>query len=446
VFGKREPFGWIVCGSAALMVSAAATQAAFVPLQNATATSHQTNFAGISTTIDGVIANSNDGIAFQSGDGLNFGNNILVWETQSDLTGPGVLTVDLHQVFNLNQFTLQRFRLSVTSADRSSFADGNPSDGSQTPFGNTGADGLWTVLEPTSLSGTNGATFTEVGGGVIEVGGSPNQSVYTITADSPLSTITGMRLEVMSAGNNGQVGFVGNAVLSEVELDFVSGGTLADNPLSGVTLTNPTATFAQATGQVSEANNSLEYGSNQQPDNFDGWAVNGNQNSDNAAVFQTDAPLSTDQVVIEVNHTASLGNFALRRFRLSYTTDANPTAGGGNTWVTIDPTSARTARDNSTATEQGDQSVLITRGLGGNNLTDSYQVVADLGSIVTGITGFRIETLEDTDSGQWSFSGDNNFILNEFNVFATTVIPEPGAAALAFTGLLCVLPVRRRRL
>ena len=87
--------------------------------------------------------------------------------------------------------TLGRFRISVTTDDRASFADGLVSGGDVTAN--------WTVLDPTTAVSANGATLNELGDySILASGASPVADTYTVTADTALTGITGFRAEAIS--------------------------------------------------------------------------------------------------------------------------------------------------------------------------------------------------------------------------------------------------------
>jgi hypothetical protein len=141
------------------------------------------------------------------------------------------------------------------------------------------------------------------------------------------------------------------------------------------------------------------------------------------------------------------GNHLLGRFRISLTTDDRSTfadglATGGDVtadWAVLDPISA-TTDGASTLSILPDGSILAS---GSGAEFETYSVTAT--TPLTGITGFRLEVLEDaslTSNGPGR-SVDGNFVLREFTVEATA-IPEPTTAGLlGAAGLLALL--RRRR-
>jgi len=86
---------------------------------------------------------------------------------------------------------LGRFRLSVTTDDRNTLYDGLAARGEGTVN--------WTVLEPLSLYSSNGEILTKLPDHSIIVSGPlQNTDVFTITAATTLTGITGIRLEALT--------------------------------------------------------------------------------------------------------------------------------------------------------------------------------------------------------------------------------------------------------
>jgi hypothetical protein len=237
-------FGW-------LGVSATA-EAENVPLQQPTATFSQATAFGPSRAIND---NPSDGWAIchcNLADPV-YGNILAetaVFETVTDLGFEP--STSLTFTFDSNwgpdddgPFLIGRFRLSVTTDDRSEFADGldgryNGITMEQIP-GDVTAN--WTVLNPTGASATEGVTLTELSDNSIlasdfeDLPAGPPYfwSTYTVTAQTALQNITGFRLEVMEdpslpAGGDGGGGpgthSEGNFVLTNFTIDAVEGPPL----------------------------------------------------------------------------------------------------------------------------------------------------------------------------------------------------------------------------
>lgn len=188
-----------------------------VTLQNATATFSQSAFP-VGQLIDGITSGAN-GWAINPNEGVP---QTTVWETDPLTTvgGPEGTALMLTLIQNHGgNHTLGRFRLSVTTASRTVFADGNT--GVSTP-GDVGAPEIWTPLKPSSVSDANGQTetFTINPDNSISVSGdSPATATYIVTATTTLTGITGIRLEALKSEDNGPgraaTATGGNFVLSE---------------------------------------------------------------------------------------------------------------------------------------------------------------------------------------------------------------------------------------
>ncbi|MBL8218134.1 MAG: hypothetical protein JNL62_02835 [Bryobacterales bacterium] len=188
-------------------------------LQNATASFSQTvgdNFFA-SKMIDGTFGGGlGQGWAIFNGSGALA--QTAVFETVADtgFAGGTQLTFTLSHLYDSGQHTVGRFRISVTTDARTGFADGLQSGGD--------VSAAWTVLMPTSVSGTNGPTLTILGdGSVLASGTNPANSVYTVAASTALTGITGVRVEVLEdaslpGSGPGRQPANGNFVLTEFEM------------------------------------------------------------------------------------------------------------------------------------------------------------------------------------------------------------------------------------
>ncbi|HWW00076.1 MAG TPA: S8 family serine peptidase [Candidatus Acidoferrum sp.] len=192
--------------------------ASAVPLQKATATFSQTSTANFS------VAKAIDGIV---NDNLGWGNQfdpqrgaIAAFQTVSDTGYPGgtqlIFTLIQNAIWSDPPDTLGRFRLSVTTDNRSTFCDGLPTGGNVTAN--------WTVLQPISFSSLNGATLTLLPDNSILAGGfAPRTDTYTVVARTSLNNITGVRLEMipdtsLPFSGPGREPANGNYVLSEFQV------------------------------------------------------------------------------------------------------------------------------------------------------------------------------------------------------------------------------------
>ena len=159
-----------------------------VVLQNATATYSQGS-GGPFYVSNAIDANLGNGWAVLANP------CVAAFETQSDIgyATRTELTFVLDHQYGGNH-NLGRFRLSVTTDGRDDFADGKQAVDGADP-GDVTAD--WTVLLPTSMVSSGGATITRpTDGTMVVTGTNPSKDTYTITALTNLTGITGVRLEV----------------------------------------------------------------------------------------------------------------------------------------------------------------------------------------------------------------------------------------------------------
>ena len=202
---------------AVALVAIPCALAANVPLQQATADFSQTSFL-VTAAIDGNTSNTN-GWAIHPQEGQN---HTAVFETQLDtgFLGGTLFTFTFQQLLGTAQHTMGRFRISITTDDRSTFADGLTSGGDVTAN--------WTVLDPITFTSSGGATLTKQPDmSILASGTSPNQDTYTVTALTGLTGITGIRIELMTDpslpfNGPGRQPLNGNFVLTEMSIDAVA--------------------------------------------------------------------------------------------------------------------------------------------------------------------------------------------------------------------------------
>ncbi|MBX7165521.1 MAG: serine/threonine protein kinase [Pirellulales bacterium] len=148
-----------------------------------------------------------------------------------------------------------------------------------------------------------------------------------------------------------------------------------------------------------------------------GWSVQGQQDRPQAAVFQTVAPLTAEQLLFELeNDGGGYLGFKPRRFRISYTTAPDPDVTRTNIeWVPVRPQEVRTTDAASEAAVETDGCTI--RVSGSANVPDDYIVLA--AGDYRGVTGFRLDLLCGP-SGILSFVDDvrGDVHLTEFGVLA----------------------------
>lgn len=166
-----------------------------------------------------------------------------VFQSATDFGYPGgaTLAFTLHQ--NYPGHELGRFRLSITTDNRGSYADGLATGGDVTAN--------WVVLTPQSYTSANGATLTLLpDNSLLSSEFHPDTDVYTVTSVTSLTGITGIRLEVLpdaSLPNNGPGRFLnGNFALT----DFQATVTPVPAPSLAVSAPTTTAVLPIAAGQA----------------------------------------------------------------------------------------------------------------------------------------------------------------------------------------------------
>lgn len=226
---------------------------------------------------------------------------------------------------------------------------------------------------------------------------------------------------------------------------LATGGATA---LAGVlALQNPTATLSQTDGAwpVSRLINGIV------SDSSDGWAIF--DWSSFTATAQTAAMETVSDLTLAPSERLRFTlyqdyrGFTVGRFRLSVTADDRSTFADGldtggdvsATWTVLVPL-AYTSTAGATMARLGDDSLLVGPAPGGK---DIYAVEA--ATSLTGITGIRLELLEDPSL---PFSGPGygnwgNAVIAELRV---EVVPEPKAVTLVTgLGLVSLALWRRRR-
>ncbi|MEW6304644.1 MAG: PSD1 and planctomycete cytochrome C domain-containing protein [Verrucomicrobiota bacterium] len=180
----------------------------------------------------------------------------------------------------------------------------------------------WTVLEPIEMTSLGGVLFErQPDHSILSTGKQPRTDTYTITAQTTLQGITGVRLELLAderlpKGGPGRHAN-GNPILSELLLTAAPIDDAAN--VATVTLRGPTADFSQEKWNVANAIDGTP---------STGWAIHPEIGKSHAAVFQTETPIAhRGGTVLRFKLDQNYGQGALLgRFRLAVTTSSNPTA------------------------------------------------------------------------------------------------------------------------
>jgi WD40 repeat protein/mono/diheme cytochrome c family protein len=176
----------------------------------------------------------------------------------------------------------------------------------------------WVPIEPKSIVATNGSKFTKEADKSITVSGENRNGVFTIVADTDLTDITGVRLEVLPDDRlpNKGPGRApdGNFVLTEIEL---SAAPKADpKQTKPVKLVHPLADFNQEGYHVSSA---VDGDTNNQGT---GWAVAPATGIVHWATFEAEEPVGTaggTTLTFKLHHKFNGNVYALGRFRIAIT-------------------------------------------------------------------------------------------------------------------------------
>lgn len=271
-------------------------------------------------------------------------------------------------------------------------------------------------------------------------------------AGNPIAINNGSGGSTTSLAINGPASFATHFPLG--------GGTLAINGLSNQPATQILVGLQNATSQAAQTG----FGG-LTPDKMidgslaaqNGWGNGppGGSFSSNVAVFETADDITADITKLEFRiDFAAFADHGLGKFRLSLTTDdrsdfADGLFQGGDVtanWIEITPESA-TAASGAILTIGLDNTIEFTSDpLLFNPTTDSYVIKAS--TTVRGITGFRLEAIQDPSlpvNGPGLSNSNGNFVVSEFTVLATRItIPEP--TSIALLGVAGLALMRRRRL
>lgn len=168
-----------------------------VLLTNATAVLSQSGFS-VDNVIDNKLPTANTNGVGWANNGVDL-NNVATFETQTTTPDGASGSLFTFELFSggFGTHEIGKFRISATDADRSLFADGNDNGGA-----GVGAEPIWTVLDITSITSSNGTTtFTELPDHTILVNGNASLAefeTFFISASGGLSGITGFRLETFT--------------------------------------------------------------------------------------------------------------------------------------------------------------------------------------------------------------------------------------------------------
>jgi hypothetical protein len=183
----------------------------------------------------------------------------------------------------------------------------------------------WTVLDPITYYGSVGAKFDKLADHSLLGGGSvPPVSVYTVTAKTDLTNITGFRLEALTDPNLPAMGPGrapnGNFVLTAFSV--IAAPATNHNLTNAVPLQHATADFSQSGFPIAATIDGKF-------DKTTGWAVEdlpGRRNWNREAVFESKKPVGfTAGTLLTFSLDQTYGHeHTIGRFRLSVTTGEHP--------------------------------------------------------------------------------------------------------------------------
>ncbi len=180
----------------------------------------------------------------------------------------------------------------------------------------------WQPLVPKTVTDTNGATFTTSADGSILASGKDEAGDLTITAETDLRDIVGIRLELMtddSLPNKGPGRAPdGNFVLNEMKVTATSKADAKQT--KNVALANPKADFSQ---QNFDIRNAVD-GS---PNPGKGWAVSPATGVGHWATFETTENVGFESgtvLTFKITHRFQNAKFMPGKFRISLTRGNKP--------------------------------------------------------------------------------------------------------------------------
>jgi hypothetical protein len=184
----------------------------------------------------------------------------------------------------------------------------------------------WTILEPSSAVSAGGATLTKQADGSILAGGkNPSPDTYTVMADSKLTGITGIRLEVLDDPRLPSRGpgraYNGNFALREFKVSAAPIGKPAE--VQPIRLQRPSASFSQVSHGGWPIAGAID------GDPKTAWSIDPREGLSHTAVFETQTPLAFPDGVrlaftLDQGYGGGPPDHTIGRFRLSVTTAKPP--------------------------------------------------------------------------------------------------------------------------
>ena len=192
----------------------------------------------------------------------------------------------------------------------------------------------WHTLMPRSLSSTNQAILKPQADRSIIASGKKEKGIYTFSAITSLTNITGVRLEALSdpqlPSKGPGLAANGNFVVTEFEVFAAP----ADQPesLSKVKIASGTADFLQEGFAIAQAFNG-------QTNSQQGWAISSAMGYDHWATFRLEKPVTHEKktlLTFKIHQFHNAADHRLGRFRISLTTaDGDIPLGQPETFASI---------------------------------------------------------------------------------------------------------------
>ncbi len=183
----------------------------------------------------------------------------------------------------------------------------------------------WLPLTPKTLKSNNPAVLTAEADGSIVVTGENTQSIFTVVAETDLTNITGVRLEMIADPRSPNRGPGrapdGNFVLNEFKVTAAPKSDM--KAIKSVTLRNPLADFSQMGFEIKNAIDGS-------PNNGKGWAVSPTIGYTHWATFETSEGVGQPGgtvLTFTMIHKFTQG-YLPGKFRISVTTLPKPVALG----------------------------------------------------------------------------------------------------------------------
>jgi hypothetical protein len=178
----------------------------------------------------------------------------------------------------------------------------------------------WEVLQPDALKAAGGATLTKQADGSIVASG-PNNTpeTYTITLQTKLKDITGIRLELLADKALPKKGPGrapnGNLVLTNFKVEAAKTGT--DEVGKQIKLIRPQSDYAQPNFPIANALNNNNAAT--------GWAIDPQQGKNHVAVFEAQKPFGfAEGTTITVTMLQKFKEHNIGKFRIAVTQTKPP--------------------------------------------------------------------------------------------------------------------------